>query len=166
MQNYTGHGWEGKNYNRDLDIKEIAKIIKTNLKKEYPKCKFSVQIQRYSMGQSLYISLMEAPFEAIIKKGSFGNHGFQSMEDQGYTYEAYSQLNQYTFKEPYENAYPIEGWNNGCQLTKEAWDCMKKVSQISTSYNYDDSDGMIDYFNTNFYLHLNIGKWDKPFKVV
>ena len=33
------------------------------------------------------------------------------------------------------------------------------------SYNYDDSDGMVDYFNTNFYGYVHIGKWDKPYEV-
>ena len=170
MQNYTGQGWEGKNYNRDLDIKGIAKIVKTNLKKEYPQCKFSVQIERYSMGQSLHVSLMEAPFEAMSNKGSIIDNEFVSMEAQGYTFEKYAQLNEYRFKESFKDESACarclpDGWNNGAILTKEGWDCMKKVNQISTSYNYDDSDGMIDYFNTNFYLHLNIGRWDKPFKV-
>jgi len=30
----------------------------------------------------------------------------------------------------------------------------------------DDSDGMIDYFHTNFYISLNIGSWDKDIKIV
>ena len=170
MQNYTGHGWEGKNYKRDLGIKDIAKIVKTNLKKEYPQCKFSVQIERYSGGQSLHVSLMEAPFEAMTNKGSIIKNEFVSMEVQGYKFEKYAQLNQYRFKEPYADnaahAYWPDGWNNGAILTQECWNCMKKATKIATSYNYDDSDGMIDYFNTNFYLHLNIGRWDKPFKVV
>lgn len=171
MQNYTGHGWEGKNYNQDLDIKDIAKIVKTNLKKEYPQCKFSVQIKRYSGGQSLNVSLMEAPFEAMVNKGSIINNEFVSMEAQGYKFEKYAQLNQYQFNNPYKFQSACarctpDGWNNGAILTQEGWDCMKKAYQLVKSYNFDDSDGMIDYFNTNFYLDLNIGRWDKPFKAV
>jgi hypothetical protein len=29
---------------------------------------------------------------------------------------------------------------------------------------YDKSDAMTDYFNTAYYLSLNIGKWDKPYE--
>lgn len=170
--NYTGHGWEGKNYNSDnpLNLKDIAKLLKTQFKKEFPKCKFSVQIERYSMGQSLHISLMEAPFEAIINKGSIKNDKFISIEEQGYKLEKYAQLSQYRFKESYADnathAYWPDGWNNGAILTQQAWDIMKRACELATSFNFDDSDGMIDYFHTNFYLHLNIGKWDKPFQVI
>lgn len=28
---------------------------------------------------------------------------------------------------------------------------------------YDDSDVMTDYFNTAFYIDINVGKWNKPY---
>ena len=31
---------------------------------------------------------------------------------------------------------------------------------------YDDSDIQTDYFNTAYYVDLNIGKWNKPYQVV
>ena len=31
---------------------------------------------------------------------------------------------------------------------------------------YDKSDAMTDYFDIAFYIWVNIGKWDKPYKVV
>lgn len=166
--NYTGQGWEGKNYSPDLGIKDIAKIIRTNLKQKYPRCKFSVQIERFSGGQSLHVHLMEAPFEAMLNKGSIINNEFVSMEKQGYKFEKYAQLNEHTFNNPYEFKSACarctpDGWNNGAILSQEAWDIMKDVYRLIKGYNFDDSDGMIDYFHTNFYLHLNIGKWDKPF---
>jgi ABC-type nitrate/sulfonate/bicarbonate transport system substrate-binding protein len=30
---------------------------------------------------------------------------------------------------------------------------------------YDESDSQIDYFNTAFYISINIGRWDKPYKL-
>lgn len=167
MQNYTGYGWEGKDYDRSLGIKEIAKIVRKQLKQQFPACKFSVKIERYSMGQSLHIDLMEGPFKAILKKGSIIDNEFVSTKDQGYNESnGYAQLNQYTFKYPYfDHSHPIPGWNNGAQLSREAWTVMAKTYDIAKGFNYDDSDGMIDYFDTNFYLHLNIGNWDKPYQV-
>jgi hypothetical protein len=38
---------------KDLDVAEIAKLVRKDLKQAYPKYKFSVRIDRYSMGQSL-----------------------------------------------------------------------------------------------------------------
>jgi hypothetical protein len=31
--------------------------------------------------------------------------------------------------------------------------------------NHDKSDVMTDYFNVGWYIDINIGKWDKPYKV-
>lgn len=30
---------------------------------------------------------------------------------------------------------------------------------------FDDSDSQVDYFHTSHYLDINIGRWNKPFKV-
>lgn len=30
---------------------------------------------------------------------------------------------------------------------------------------YDESDAMTDYFNTAYYVDLNVGKWNKPYEV-
>ena len=161
--NYTGHGVEGKNYDPDLGIKDISKRLKAQFKKEFPKCKFSVQIQRYSMGQSLHISLMEAPFEAIIcdRVSNWDDKGWKTCVKKP-NENNHASLNQYSFNDSYEKE---EGNSNGTLLTRQAWDVMARVTKLTQSFNFDDSDGMIDYFHTNFYLHLNIGKWDKPFQV-
>jgi hypothetical protein len=31
---------------------------------------------------------------------------------------------------------------------------------------YDKSDAQVDYFNTAYYVDINIGKWNKPYEVV
>lgn len=33
---------------------------------------------------------------------------------------------------------------------------IKKIEQIANAYNYDNSDGMTDYFDRNFYLHIEV----------
>ena len=164
MRNYTGHGWEGSNYNGNLDITEISKIVKKKLKEKYPECKFSITIERYSGGQSLNVSLMTAPFQAIICEYKVNHvNGYpEYIKIEG---DGYAQLNQYTFHDGYSVNYNRpDGYNNGCSLTKECWNCMEYVASLCSSFRRDDSDGMIDYFDTNFYLHLNIGKWNKPFE--
>lgn len=160
--NYTGHGWEGHNYKMDMSLKEIATKLRERVKKEMPDIKWSITIEHYSMGQSLHISLMEAPFEAIIcqRRRVFKNGQEEWEESQPEKQSA--QLNHYTFREGYEHT---EGCSNGTKLTRKAWNVLSLVSGYATSFNFDDSDSQIDYFHTNFYLHLNIGKWDKPFVV-
>jgi predicted transcriptional regulator with HTH domain len=50
----------GNKYNqvKDLDITDIAKLIRQDLKK-FKDCKFSVSIKRYSGGKSLNVKLVE-----------------------------------------------------------------------------------------------------------
>jgi hypothetical protein len=128
---YTANGWKGNKYDSKLSVKEIAKIVREELKKKFPKCKFSVTSPHHS---SLDINLMSAPFEALKVEG-----GQRSV-----------------------NQYYIDRDED---ITEEAREVMKYVKDFVQDYNFDDSDSMTDYFHTNFYLHLGIGKWDKHFEV-
>ncbi len=130
------------------NIKDIAREVKQELMKQYPDCKWSTRIKRFSGGQSLTVTLMSAPFEA-----------FASDKDcNGNDVRGYAQLNQYQFSDQDE-----ERVNNGTPLTKEAWDCMAKAFRVASKDNWNKSDSQTDYFNVNYWLHLEIGKWDKPF---
>ena len=135
MQNYTGHGWEGKDYDRNLTMTEIAKRVKAQLKETFPGCKFSVTSEYYAGGSSLHIYLMEADFFVFVDGGI-----------------GHLQVNNYYI-------------DKETDLTDWAKEVLKRAKDFAQSFNYDDSDGMIDYFSTNFYLHLNVGKWDRPFKM-
>lgn len=156
-----GYKFEGSKYrqNSNLTTKEIAAKIREELKTKHPNCVFSVTKESYSGGASISIDLMAAPFEAL--KCYYKNNWVDGVrktenyqDDKGH-----AQLG--IISKDYEN-----GQSNGAVLTLEAWEVMKDAQSIANSYNYDDSDSMTDYFNTNFYLHLNIGKWNKPFKVI
>ena len=37
--------------------------------------------------------------------------------------------------------------------------------QVNTYHYKDHSDAQTDYFNTAYYVHLNVGRWNKPFEV-
>ena len=123
------------------NIKDIAKDVRGALKKEFPAYKFSVKIERYSMGQSLNVDIMESPIELLTEKG----HGFSSSEN-------YLQVNQYHI-------------DNSEMITEEAKAVIKRICEISNKENWDKSDIQTDYFDVNYYFHLNIGKWDQPLKV-
>jgi len=151
MKFYTKHGWKGDNYERGRDITDIAKLIRTELKSRFPKCRFGVRIQRYAGGQSLTVHLMSAPFEAFAP-------------DNEYSTGRGSQLNGYQLKKDYPGTAEKAGYCNGSVLTREAWEAMQYAVRYVNSYRYDDSDGMIDYFSTNFYTHYEIGRWDKSFE--
>lgn len=139
-QFYTQNGWAGKNYKCGRSTKDVANIIRTYVKERFSDCKFSVSCSQASMCSSLYVYLMEAPFEALKKTA------------RGYG-KGRHDINQYYFECDEE-------------MTSECKTMMREVLDLIKSYHFDDSDGMIDYFNTNFYYTLGIGQWNKPFKVV
>lgn len=123
----------------NLDIKDIAKAIRAELKKKYSDCKFAVNIERYSGGQSMTVALMEAPFEALTEQCCGRNYG---------------QLNHFYIKD--ESTKSV--------ATPEARKVMGDVVDTMKGYNFDESDSMTDYFHVNFYMHIAIGKWNKDFK--
>jgi len=150
-----------------LGTKEIAKRIREQLKREFPRCKFSVVTEYYSMGSSIHISLMKANFKVKQDFSEIPEQAVLRFTDQLRTKkqleemqkENYHQLNQYQLRTEHN---PSE-WCNGVFLTEKGHDLLKRVVEISDQYHFDESDIQTDYFNVNYYLHLNLGKWNKPF---
>jgi hypothetical protein len=44
----------------------------------------------------------------------------------------------------------------GKEYSKEITDAINKVKMMSSKYNYDDSDMMVDYYNVKFYNHIGV----------
>lgn len=130
---YTPYGWKGENYDSRLSNKDIAIRIRTFLKMAFPKCRFSVTSDYYH----IYVVLMKADFNPFTSefKPTRGNH---------------IDVNHYHI-------------DNDDRLTDYAKVMFNLINDFICSYRYDDSDSMVDYFNTNFYYDLGIGKWDKDF---
>lgn len=138
FQFYTQCGWAGDNYDRNLTTKDIAERIRAYVKEAYPTYKFSVTTKYFSGGSEISVYLMEAPEEIFVKMPSRG--------------EKYIQV--HSMRENYDELSPL------------ANEILRDVHRFANSYRYNDSDGMIDYFDTNFYFDMAVGKWDRPFKVV
>ena len=131
-----------------LGLKEIAKRVRTQLKKEFPWCTFSVQKDTHS----IRIVLLRAPFEAFVPElsntaaTSEQIKGLANMRERGYL-----QVNHYYIED-------------SVFYTEECKKVLLRVKELTDTYNYDNSDSQSDYFDVNFYLHLSIGEWDKPFR--
>lgn len=63
----------------------------------------------------------------------------------------YAQVNIYWYQEHYDGKAKA--------FIKEAIQALKSAGW------YDESDIQTDYFNTAYYIDINIGKWDKPYIV-
>lgn len=149
--------------------KDIAKWIREQYKKEFPDLKISVVYESYSGGSSIHISLMESKNIRFIKKYEeitelqklkyVNDVPCRSLTNLQATQESkYHQLNQYSILDEH-NDY----WCNGVFLTTNGTNILRKMVQIAQKYNWDNSDAMTDYFDVNYYLHINLGKYDKDF---
>jgi Large polyvalent protein associated domain 29 len=152
---YTSTGWVGEKHDSNLGVKDIAKMTREFLKKTYPNCKFSVRKEHTS---SINVALMSAPFSPFatpdvnVVTGHDARYGLDDfMKNWANSIaKGYYGINHYYI-------------NDSKYLTDEAKVMFTNIYKFLKSYNYDDSDIMTDYFDTNFYVNLAIGKWDKPF---
>lgn len=149
---YTEYGWEGSRYDSSLTLKEIAKIVRLYIKEKYPTYKFSVRTSYASMCQELHVSLKESPI-AIYK------------QDDQLSYEDFKQIAKKLFRYDDEKMFDfldspkdekiriIKESESRCSniLNEITQEIIKDVDSFVKSYNYEDCDGMIDYFDVNFY---------------
>lgn len=126
---------------RHLDIKEIAKLIRQDIKAaikagELPKgLKTSVRIERYAGGQSLDIGVKDLGGVPL-----FSDDAIRNLKEFG-TYQ--------TTHDPYHEDH-IKIYTSQVEII------LDKLSQIQDSYNRDNSDSMTDYFDVRFYGHVRV----------
>lgn len=145
-----------------MNTKEIAKQIRTDLKtmKGY---KFSVRTEYFSGGSAIHLNVMNSPIKLIRTMPEIPeyinpeiNYTRSQIEDmQGNNYH---QLNEYQLRDEYNP----ESWCNGVFLTEAGHNDLMKIVKIGKKEHWDKSDISVDYFHTNFYFHISLGKWDKP----
>jgi len=138
------------------DTTKIAKLIRQQLKKEIPNCKFSVTKASFSGGSAITVALMAAPFPV------FAQDVDRNGNEQG---RGYSQLNYFQLRRGFDYDCRDPGVCNGVFLTPEAWAVLSQAVKIGQQYNWDNSEIQTDYFDVNYYFDIAIGKWDKPFQI-
>lgn len=153
---YTEYGWKGSNYNINLTLKEIANIVRAYVKSVYPEFKFSITTHYASMCQSLSVSIMQGDCPAYKKPEEWNEKEQQEATQTIFHWEEYN----YTQDE-------IEKMKQTLFMTDRVKSVKEDVDRFVNSYNYDDSDSMTDYFDTNFYYigGASIGTYDKPYTV-
>lgn len=122
----------GKKYDSNLDIKEIAKLVRKDIKAavkagKLPPLKCGVRISRFSGGQSLSVTVKEVGFQVV-------NPEFTKGVEEG--------LNSYTL-------YHTVGL-----YTEQAQEALSTLRSIADAYNFDGSDTMTDYFHVNYYSRV------------
>ena len=119
----------GQKYQRGRDIKDIAKLVRRDLKaaiqaKTLPGGKYSVTIDRFSGGQSLdvKVSNLKTPFlmqnpERILLENCKADHCHPTLP----------------------------------RFSKRGKAYLDTIEFIVAAYNFDGSDTNVDYWNVNFY---------------
>lgn len=130
MNFYTANGWAGSNYDKKLSTKEIAAKVRSYAKKNFPGFKFSIKTEWSMCADSMYIELKEGAFIPFVDGSRSAERGYMSTMST------------------------LKGWEN--ELTPEMFKVLDAVATYASSFRYDDSDGMQDYFDTNFYIHIKI----------
>ena len=149
---YTENGWEGENYDSKLTLKEIAKIVRKYVKETYPTYKFSVRTKYASMVQELHVDLLESPIEIYKTFDELTDDDklrlIKKAESNGYFH--LTSWNDSELQEELERIWAEHGNFYKC-LNNVTDHVISDVDNFVKSYNYDDSDAMIDYFDNNFY---------------
>ena len=130
MNFYTANGWAGSNYDSKLSTKEIAAKVRSYAKKNFPEFKFSVRSEWSIYTSSMYIELKSGPCVPFVEGSRSAERGYMSTMSS------------------------VKAWED--ELTPKVFAALNAVSNYASSFRYNDSDGMQDYFDTNFYIHIEV----------
>ena len=129
-----------------INSADVAQIRK-ELKESFPKFKFGV---RKDNSLAVLVTIKSGPtdFSDLFK-------------------DEYSQRKQYAQINPYH----LESfYGRHADFFGKIVDIVKTAPARGEGYHkgrgyYNNSDAMIDYFDTAYYFDINIGAWDKPYEV-
>jgi hypothetical protein len=180
-------GWKGKNLDFSRDIKDIAKIIRSQFKKKFPGYKISARISRFSGGQALDVTVWMHTSDLMSKEDFIqqsmadpyrlaSNSGMIGYVDSNGRYQwvdAYTLFNNMGEDEMYQffadqydadiakysggdASYPTIHYTSAesALIPLVNSDPLDYLRGLIDSFNYDNSNGMVDYFDVNFYDHL------------
>lgn len=131
---------------------ETKKKINLALKKVIPKSwKWSLGINHYS---TLVLTVWSAPVDMIADHVAYINA--RNTQPWQHRYEekpTHISVNHHWLDEQFVSQELTDLWKRILETIKDAGEW------------FDKSDIQTDYFNTAFYISLNLGRWDKPFEV-
>ena len=125
------NGWAGSNYDIKLSPKEIAANVRAYAKKAFPGFKFPVRPGCGMYPDSLHIELKVGTCIPFVEGSRSSGRGYMSTMDT------------------------VKVWEK--DLTPGIFKVLDAVTTYASSFRYDDSDGMQDYYGTNFYLSIKVG---------
>lgn len=151
-QFYTMFGWEGSNHDWNRSLKEVAQIVRAYIKEKYPTYKFSVRTSYASMCQELHVTLKESPVEIYKPFNELSNDDFSEIANRLYYWDGEKKCDFLNAPEDEKKKIIEESTNSYRFILNDVTSAViEDVDAFVKSYNYEDCDGMIDYFHVDFY---------------
>lgn len=117
-----------------------VKAIREELKAKFPNLKFGCRKGTGSYSVDVTIKQGDIDFSDILKDSR------------------YAQINHHW----------LGNYGDHSKMFEEILEVIKTAPAKAPGGEawFDESDSMIDYFHTAFYIHLNVGEWNKPYALV
>ena len=171
--------WDGNKSGKYLHGADLSKAIREDIKRAGIKG-VSVRCKSYSGGQTI-TATVSLPESAFVPEAEFvADYQIKCNQYWLYYYDSFGKvqsihIDKYFAADAAEQEkirsavamyeYDIET-RHECQInhyhldsyksfTEETRKLLKKIKSIIESYRYDESNAMVDYFNTNFYFDIN-----------
>lgn len=131
--------WEKYASHENLSTKELAKLIRDEIKAKYPKKQgynISVTSEYFSWGSAIDVSIKATPFKWFTDEYRLA----LDTNDR-------SAFNQWEWDQ-----------RRGTQTryTPEMIEFIKQLEHIQNQYNFNDSDSQTDYFHVNYYGNVAV----------
>ena len=123
-----------------------VKAVREQLKARFPNLKFGCRKGSGSLSIDVTIKSGDIDF--------FENYNTTCGARNQSTAKEHMQINQYWMHDHFEGV-ALETLQGVMEIIKTA----------PTRQWYDNSDIMTDYFDTAFYIHLQVGEWNKPYQL-
>jgi hypothetical protein len=131
--------------------KELAPAIKAVLKKYGMKGTIAVRDHMV-----LVVNIKEGVLDLLGVAQKHNDQYAQMRGEESYPVGDHLQVNQY---------YAAE-WAEKVGETKVAKFYNELIAAMKGNLYYDNSDAMTDYFDTAYYMNINVGNWNKPYNLV
>jgi len=118
---------------------EDVKEIRARIRKQFPsKDGWKISVRREN-GTSVNVDILTAPIDFSIDG------------------ERYYQVNDFYIEEHYRD-YP--------EIKEVLFFIKNTITDVKENWNRNANDPYADYADYNYFIHISVGQWDKPFRKI
>ena len=168
--------WDGNKSGKYLHGAELSKAIREELKRQGIKgC--SVSCKTYSGGQSVRVKVATTAADFVDRDEYINNYSYKDLgywlvtedgeqihRDKWFTLDADEQqrtlrshaARSYDYSRSHDidiSHYYIDKYTEYTEAFRAK---LHKINAVLDTFHYDDSNGMVDYFDTNFYRDIEV----------